>query len=34
VGPWIMAAAVVVTVVTGMDYVVRAVRMRRDGVAA
>jgi CDP-diacylglycerol--glycerol-3-phosphate 3-phosphatidyltransferase len=34
VGPWIMAAAVVVTVVTGLDYVVRAVRMRRDGVAA
>jgi CDP-diacylglycerol--glycerol-3-phosphate 3-phosphatidyltransferase len=34
VGPWIMAAAVVVTAVTGLDYVVRAVRMRRDGVAA
>jgi CDP-diacylglycerol--glycerol-3-phosphate 3-phosphatidyltransferase len=34
VGPWIMAAAVVVTVVTGVDYVVRAVRMRREGVQA
>jgi CDP-diacylglycerol---glycerol-3-phosphate 3-phosphatidyltransferase len=29
VGPWIMGAAVVVTVVTGMDYVIRAVRLRR-----
>jgi len=29
VGPWIMAAAVVVTVVTGLDYVLRALRMRR-----
>ena len=34
VGPWIMGAAVVVTVVTGLDYVVRAVRMRREGVEA
>jgi CDP-diacylglycerol--glycerol-3-phosphate 3-phosphatidyltransferase len=30
VGPWIMGAAVVATVVTGGDYVVRAVRMRRS----
>ncbi|MFC7545438.1 CDP-diacylglycerol--glycerol-3-phosphate 3-phosphatidyltransferase [Plantactinospora sp. GCM10030261] len=29
VGGWIMAAAVLVTVVTGLDYIVRAVRMRR-----
>lgn len=29
VGPWIMAAAVVVTVLTGLDYLVRAVRLRR-----
>ena len=29
VGPWIMAAAVLVTVVTGLDYVLRAVRLRR-----
>ncbi|MEU5939167.1 CDP-diacylglycerol--glycerol-3-phosphate 3-phosphatidyltransferase [Micromonospora sp. NPDC047548] len=29
VGPWIMAAAVVVTVVTGFDYVVQALRLRR-----
>lgn len=29
VGSWIMAAAVLVTVLTGLDYVVRAVRMRR-----
>ena len=29
VGPWIMGAAVVVTVVTGLDYVLQAVRMRR-----
>jgi CDP-diacylglycerol--glycerol-3-phosphate 3-phosphatidyltransferase len=27
--PWIMAAAVVVTVATGLDYAVRALRMRR-----
>lgn len=30
VGPWIMAVAVVVTVITGVDYVVRAVRVRRQ----
>jgi CDP-diacylglycerol--glycerol-3-phosphate 3-phosphatidyltransferase len=29
VGPWIMAVAVIVTVVTGVDYVVRALRLRR-----
>lgn len=29
VGPVLMAAALVVTVVTGLDYVVRAVRLRR-----
>ena len=29
VGPWVMGAAVLVTVVTGVDYVVRAVRLRR-----
>lgn len=29
VGPWIMAAAVVVTVVTGLDYALRALRLRR-----
>ncbi len=29
VGPWIMAAAVIVTVVTGVDYVIRALRLRR-----
>jgi CDP-diacylglycerol--glycerol-3-phosphate 3-phosphatidyltransferase len=28
-GPWLMAAAVVVTVVTGLDYVLRALRLRR-----
>jgi CDP-diacylglycerol---glycerol-3-phosphate 3-phosphatidyltransferase len=27
-GPWLMAAAVVVTVGTGLDYVLRAVRLR------
>ncbi|GIH13709.1 CDP-diacylglycerol--glycerol-3-phosphate 3-phosphatidyltransferase [Rugosimonospora africana] len=31
VGAAIMAAAVVVTVITGVDYVVRAVRLRRSG---
>lgn len=30
-GPWIMAAAVVVTVATGADYVARAVALRRGG---
>ncbi|WP_432836286.1 CDP-diacylglycerol--glycerol-3-phosphate 3-phosphatidyltransferase [Dactylosporangium sp. CA-092794] len=29
VGPWIMFAAVAVTVVTGLDYVARAIRIRR-----
>lgn len=29
VGPWLMAAAVVVTVVTGLDYVLRALRLHR-----
>jgi CDP-diacylglycerol--glycerol-3-phosphate 3-phosphatidyltransferase len=29
VGPWLMFAAVIVTVVTGADYVVRAIRVRR-----
>lgn len=30
VGPWIMGAAVVVTVLTGFDYVARALRLRRE----
>ncbi|HEY3010097.1 MAG TPA: CDP-diacylglycerol--glycerol-3-phosphate 3-phosphatidyltransferase [Micromonosporaceae bacterium] len=29
VGPWIMAAAVAVTLLTGLDYLQRALRMRR-----
>ncbi|HEY6597085.1 MAG TPA: CDP-diacylglycerol--glycerol-3-phosphate 3-phosphatidyltransferase [Asanoa sp.] len=29
VGPWIMGAAVIVTVVTGLDYVLQAIRLRR-----
>ena len=29
--PWIMAAAVVVTVATGLDYALRALRMHRSG---
>ncbi|HET9517659.1 MAG TPA: CDP-diacylglycerol--glycerol-3-phosphate 3-phosphatidyltransferase [Actinoplanes sp.] len=29
VGPWLMAAAVVVTAITGIDYVVQALRLRR-----
>jgi CDP-diacylglycerol--glycerol-3-phosphate 3-phosphatidyltransferase len=29
IGPWIMAVAVVVTVLSGLDYVVRALRLRR-----
>ncbi|GAA2381024.1 CDP-diacylglycerol--glycerol-3-phosphate 3-phosphatidyltransferase [Dactylosporangium salmoneum] len=33
VGPWIMAAALVVTVVTGLDYVARAIRIRRASLA-
>ena len=32
VGPWIMATAVVVTVATGLDYALRALRMRREAV--
>lgn len=34
VGTWIMLLAVIVTVGTGVDYVVRAVRLRRTGRAA
>jgi CDP-diacylglycerol--glycerol-3-phosphate 3-phosphatidyltransferase len=30
VGPWLMAVAVVVTIGTGLDYVVRAFRVRRS----
>jgi CDP-diacylglycerol--glycerol-3-phosphate 3-phosphatidyltransferase len=30
VGPWLMGAALLVTLVTGADYVVRAVRLRRS----
>ena len=29
IGPWIMGAAVAVTVITGLDYVLRALRLRR-----
>jgi CDP-diacylglycerol---glycerol-3-phosphate 3-phosphatidyltransferase len=29
VGPWIMGIALVVTMITGLDYVVRALRLRR-----
>jgi CDP-diacylglycerol--glycerol-3-phosphate 3-phosphatidyltransferase len=29
VGPWIMGVATIVTVVTGVDYIARAVRLRR-----
>jgi CDP-diacylglycerol--glycerol-3-phosphate 3-phosphatidyltransferase len=28
VGPWIMAIALIVTVVTGVDYVIRAIKVR------
>lgn len=31
VGPWLMGAALVVTVVTGADYVLHALRLRRRG---
>ena len=31
VGPGIMGAAVIVTVVTGLDYVLQAIRLRRRG---
>jgi CDP-diacylglycerol--glycerol-3-phosphate 3-phosphatidyltransferase len=30
VGPWLMGAALVVTIVTGADYVLQALRMRRS----
>jgi CDP-diacylglycerol--glycerol-3-phosphate 3-phosphatidyltransferase len=29
VGPWLMGAAVAVTALTGVDYIVQAVRLRR-----
>lgn len=32
-GPWIMGAAVAVTLITGVDYAVRALRLRRRVVA-
>ena len=31
VGPWVLGVAVGVTVLTGLDYVVRALRLRRPG---
>ena len=31
-GPWLMGAALIVTVVTGVDYVARALRLRRSEV--
>ncbi|HEX2355339.1 MAG TPA: CDP-diacylglycerol--glycerol-3-phosphate 3-phosphatidyltransferase [Micromonosporaceae bacterium] len=34
VGPWIMGAAVAVTIVTGLDYALRALRMRRSPTVA
>ena len=34
VGPWLMFAAVIVTVVTGIDYVLRAIRVRRTSLAS
>jgi CDP-diacylglycerol---glycerol-3-phosphate 3-phosphatidyltransferase len=34
VGPWLMMLAVIVTVVTGVDYVIRALRLRRSATAA
>jgi CDP-diacylglycerol--glycerol-3-phosphate 3-phosphatidyltransferase len=30
IGPWLMGAALVVTVVTGCDYLLQALRLRRD----
>jgi CDP-diacylglycerol--glycerol-3-phosphate 3-phosphatidyltransferase len=33
VGPYLMAAALIVTVVTGLDYVARALRLRRSPLA-
>jgi CDP-diacylglycerol--glycerol-3-phosphate 3-phosphatidyltransferase len=32
-GPWLMGTALIVTVVTGLDYVARATGLRRDAVA-
>ncbi|MEV0455967.1 CDP-diacylglycerol--glycerol-3-phosphate 3-phosphatidyltransferase [Catellatospora methionotrophica] len=34
VGPWLMGAALLVTVVTGVDYVIAAVRLRRGAPAS
>jgi CDP-diacylglycerol---glycerol-3-phosphate 3-phosphatidyltransferase len=34
VGPWIMGAAVAATIVTGLDYALRALRMRRSPTVA
>jgi CDP-diacylglycerol--glycerol-3-phosphate 3-phosphatidyltransferase len=31
-GPWIMGAAVIVTLVTGADYIARAITLRRAGI--
>ncbi|NUR29798.1 MAG: CDP-diacylglycerol--glycerol-3-phosphate 3-phosphatidyltransferase, partial [Catenulispora sp.] len=31
IGPWLMAAALLATVATGADYVVRVVALRRKG---
>jgi CDP-diacylglycerol--glycerol-3-phosphate 3-phosphatidyltransferase len=33
VGPWLMAAAVAVTAITGIDYIVQALRLRRAAAA-
>jgi CDP-diacylglycerol--glycerol-3-phosphate 3-phosphatidyltransferase len=33
VAPWLMGAAVIATAATGVDYVIRAVRLRRSGLA-
>ena len=30
IGPWLMGAALIVTVVTGVDYVIQALRLRRS----
>jgi CDP-diacylglycerol--glycerol-3-phosphate 3-phosphatidyltransferase len=32
IGPWLMAAAVLVTLITGVDYVIQAMRLRRTAV--
>jgi CDP-diacylglycerol--glycerol-3-phosphate 3-phosphatidyltransferase len=34
IGPWLMGAALAVTVVTGVDYVITAVRLRRSAPSA